>query len=159
MKTHTIRMAAAAGISALALFSAACSTDSGKDDKTDSSQSAADKEAKKLDCLREKGVKVTQPKSNADGQGIDSGNLDKEEMEQAMKDCGMDMTGAGGGGEMSQADKDKALAFAKCMREAGLDFKDPDFKDGSQSAQQIPEGEELEKYTAASDKCSKKAGY
>ncbi|WP_419995906.1 hypothetical protein [Streptomyces boninensis] len=154
---HMIRMSAAAAISALALFTAACSSggDSNGDSAADKKRDAAADKAKQYDCLRKKGVDIKEPKNNSDMLGIGAGDLSQKEMAAAMKACGLDAGGPGGGKEMSQADKDKALAFAKCMRGEGLDFKDPKFDKGSTKAQPMPEGDEA-KFQAASKKCSAK---
>ncbi|NGN70363.1 hypothetical protein G5C51_41585 [Streptomyces sp. A7024] len=158
---HMIRMSAAGAISALALFTAACSA-GGSGDSGDSGDAAADKkrtdaadQAKRFDCLRKKGVDIKEPKSKGDTMGIAAGGLSQKQLQEAMKACGMDMGGPGGGKELSQADKDKALAFAQCMRDAGLDYEDPEFEGGAMKAQRVPEGDQ-EKFKAAGDKCQKK---
>lgn len=63
--------------------------------------------------------------------------------------------GTGGGEGMSAQDRDKALAFARCMREEGLDYEDPDLDGGVAQAPSVPPGQE-EKFEKASRTCADK---
>ncbi|MFJ7078552.1 hypothetical protein [Streptomyces sp. NPDC098781] len=166
MYAHTLRLFAAAGLSALALFVTACSADNGTSEQSSSAgsgqgagggnRSAEDERARQNDCLRKNGATITEGDNGA-GAGVDFGDLDEAEQKKVMEKCGL--AEAAQGGEVSQADKDKAFAFAKCMREEGLEFADPQFGDGAaMKGQQIPEGQE-EEYKAASDTCMAKVGY
>lgn len=146
--------AAAAVFAALSLFTAACS---GGNDAP-----AANEEGKKADrafehrkCLREQGLDVPEPKPGEEGVGLTIGGdgMSKEKMEKAFKACQGKGGGAGLGKEPTQADKDKALAYAKCMRENGFHMPDPKFDGGAQAAMPIPRGAEKQKFDKAAKAC------
>jgi hypothetical protein len=96
-------------------------------------------------CMRENGVDMPDPQVVEDGDGRmgfsiggpgdDSGGRQpsKEEFEKADTACRhflADMVQDKGGPQMSAEDQDKVLAFARCMREHGVDMPDPDFSGG-----------------------------
>jgi hypothetical protein len=90
-------------------------------------------------CMRENGVDMPDPKVTTGSGGevmIDQGGgapVTKEKMAAADKVCHHFMAAAapnGQGPAMSAEDQDKILAFAKCMREHGIDMPDPDFSGG-----------------------------
>lgn len=162
MRTRQQRRTAAAatGLAALALFAAACSGTSGGVKESDSQDVSG--EGKKADqalehrkCLREQGLKVPEPKSGEDGHGmtIDGGSLSKEKMDKAFKVCASKGGGAGAGKEMSQADKDKAVKFAQCMRKNGFDMPDPKFDGGMAQAMPALKGEDMAKFEKANKAC------
>ncbi|MDJ0466216.1 hypothetical protein [Streptomyces sp. H27-C3] len=165
MKKHRMQLAVAAGLSALALFGAACTPDDGtKDSDTSKSQDAGAKEAKQTDCLRSKGMKI---QKGEDGQkdAISPGDLSPDEMQKALKDCGVQDTSGGagagdsGGQGISQAEKDKYLAYAKCMRKEGIDMPDPKFVDGQVQSGTMPDQPDRSKYIKADKVCAQKAGF
>ncbi|MET7359306.1 hypothetical protein ABZS76_12730 [Streptomyces sp. NPDC005562] len=163
--TRTRSVAAASAFAALALFAGACSNDSGSDsgsgsgsdkgssDSADGGKGAdADKAFKERECLRKHGLKVAEPKSGEDVRGITiGGDMSKEKMQKAMKDCGMG--GGSKGGGISQADKDKMLKYAQCMRKNGFNMPDPKFDGGAMQAQPMPKGAEAKKMEKAADAC------
>ncbi|MEU4079029.1 hypothetical protein DEJ45_00425 [Streptomyces venezuelae] len=141
---------------ALTLLATACSGS-----ESDSSQSVTE-EGKKADqafehrkCLREQGLDVPEPKPGEQGVGLTIGGdgMSKEKMEKAFKACQSKAGGAGFGKEPTQADKDKALAYAKCMRENGFNMPDPKFDGGAQAAMPIPQGAEKQKFDKAAKAC------
>ncbi|WJV48015.1 hypothetical protein [Streptomyces flavofungini] len=145
----------AAAAAALALFATACSGDGGDGGKKDSGgkENAADKAFKERECLRKHGLKVPEPKSGQDGHGITiGGDLSKEKMQKALKECTGKGPGAGGGG-ISQADKDKMVKYAQCMRKNGFNMPDPEFKDGMARAMPAPKGAEMKKMEKAAEAC------
>ncbi|MFF1922672.1 hypothetical protein ACFVW8_19135 [Streptomyces sp. NPDC058221] len=154
----------ATGLAALALFTAACSggTDDGgsKESSTGSSVGGADSgkaddaAVKQRKCLREHGLKVPEPKTGEDSRGLTiGGDLSKDEMEKALKACaGKGGVGAGGG-KITQADKDKMLKHARCMREHGYNMPDPKFDGGMAQAMPMPQGAEKKKFETASKAC------
>ncbi|MEV7190922.1 hypothetical protein AB0N81_03805 [Streptomyces sp. NPDC093510] len=160
-RTRTRSVAVASACAALALFAGACSngTGSGPDSGSGSSDSAdggkgadADKAFKERECLRKQGLKVPEPKSGQDSRGITiGGDMSKEKMEAAMKKCGMG--GGSKGGGISQADKDKMLEYAQCMRKNGFDMPDPKFDGGAMQAQPMPKGAEAKKMEKAAGAC------
>jgi hypothetical protein len=90
-------------------------------------------------CMRENGVDMPDPEVvtgtggevKIDQQG--GAPVSKEKFSAADSKCSHFMAQAGPNGkgpEMSAEDQDKVLAFAKCMREHGVDMPDPDFSGG-----------------------------
>ncbi|MFI1678990.1 hypothetical protein [Streptomyces sp. NPDC020607] len=161
--TRARSVAFASGIAALALFAGACSGDSGSDSASGSSSDGAnsadggkgadaDKAFKERECLRKQGLKVPEPKSGEDVRGITiGGDMSKEKMEGALKKCG---AGGGRSGKgPSQADKDKMLKYAQCMRENGFNMPDPKFDGGAMQAQPMPKGAEAKKMEKAAEAC------
>ncbi len=120
------------------------------------SAAPADEEAELLayvECLRGEGLDVPDPTVDAEGNlqlggpgggGAGGGGAggagggeggpagDPEAFQAAMEVCGDVPEGAvGGPGEVDSAEfEDAALAFAECMREAGVDVGDPDLGGG-----------------------------
>ncbi|MER5255003.1 hypothetical protein [Streptomyces sp. NPDC002855] len=155
MRTRTRSGAIASGFAALALFAGACSSGGGSSqDKADGGKGKqADAAFKERECLRKHGLKVPEPKAGEDTRGITiGGDLSKEKMEAAMKEC-TGKNGRSGGGSVSQADKDKMLKYARCMRENGFDMPDPKFDGGAMEAQKIPKGAEAKKMEKAAEAC------
>ncbi|MFJ9829204.1 hypothetical protein ACIRSU_33230 [Streptomyces sp. NPDC101160] len=165
MTIRRIGRAAAAGslAAALALLATACSG-SGPAGK-DGGGGSGSEEGKKADqafehrkCLREHGLDVPEPKPGEKGVGLTIGGdgVSKEKMEQAFKACQSkagDGAGSGFGKGPTQADKDKALAFARCMRENGFNMPDPKFDGGGMQAMPIPQGAEKQKFDKAAKAC------
>lgn len=157
-RTRTGSVAVASAFAALALFAGGCSagSDSGSDTKGDSADGGkgadADKAFKERECLREQGLKVPEPKSGQDSRGITiGGDMSKEKMQAAMEKCGLG--GGSKGGGVSQADKDKMLKYAQCMRKNGFDMPDPKFDGGAMQAQPMPKGAEAKKMEKAAEAC------
>ncbi|MFI8828364.1 hypothetical protein [Streptomyces sp. NPDC053431] len=156
---RTTRVAAAGSLAAaLALLTAACSgaAPTGGDDGGASEEGRkADQAFEHRKCLREHGLDVPEPKPGENGVGLTIGGdgVSKEKMEQAFKACQDKAGGAGFGKEPTQADKDKALAYARCMRENGFNMPDPKFDGGAQQALPIPQGAEKQKFDKAAKAC------
>ncbi|MFG2501780.1 hypothetical protein ACGFSB_26670 [Streptomyces sp. NPDC048441] len=156
MRTRTRSTAIASGVAALALFAGACSSGGGESsqDKADGGKGKqADAAFKERECLRKHGLKVAEPKSGEDSRGVTiGGDMSKEKMEAAMKAC----TGKGGSAGAkapSQADKDKMLKYAQCMRKNGYNMPDPKFDGGAMQAQPMPKGAEVKKMEKAAKAC------
>ncbi|MFB7369689.1 hypothetical protein ACFC0D_07620 [Streptomyces sp. NPDC056222] len=151
------KLAAAASFAALSLFTAACSGGSGGSDAPEANEEGtkADQAFEHRKCLREQGLDVPEPKPGEQGVGLTIGGdgMSKEKMEKAFKACQGKDGGAGLGKEPTQADKDKALAYAKCMRENGFNMPDPKFDGGAQAAMPIPKGAEKQKFDKAAKAC------
>jgi hypothetical protein len=90
-------------------------------------------------CMRENGVDMPDPQVTTGSGGevkIDQQGgspVSKEKFAAADQVCRHFMADAapnGQGPAMSAEDQDKVLAFAKCMREHGIDMPDPDFSGG-----------------------------
>lgn len=154
-----IRTAAAPSLAAaLALFATACSGSAagGKDEGSASDEGTkADQAFEHRKCLREQGLDVPEPKPGEEGVGLTIGGdgVSKEKMEKAFKACADKAGGAGFGKEPTQADKDRALAYAKCMRENGFNMPDPKFDGGAQQALPVPRGAEKQKFEKAMKAC------
>lgn len=154
------QLAAAASIAALCLVTTACTADDGTA-KDGGGQSVSD-EGKKADqalehrkCLREHGLDVPEPKPGEEGVGLTIGGdgVSKEKMEKAFKAC-KDKGGAGMGKELTQAEKDKMIKYAQCMRKNGFDMPDPEFGGGGMTAARpIPQGEQMKKFEKANKAC------
>ncbi|MGW0536041.1 hypothetical protein [Streptomyces sp. NPDC003032] len=163
-RSRTRSAVIASGFAALALFAGACSSDpdpdpgSGSGSGTGNSEggagkgAAADKAFKERECLRKQGLKVPEPKAGQDSRGISiGGDMSAEKMQAAMEKCGMG--GGSKGGGVSQADKDKMLKYAQCMRKNGFNMADPKFQGGGMQAQPMPKGAEARKMEKAAKAC------
>ncbi|MFJ2265959.1 hypothetical protein ACIOHO_06165 [Streptomyces sp. NPDC087849] len=161
-RTQSRGVAAACLIAAAVVLSAtACSGDGGGSGSgTKSAGSASD--TKKTDedralehrkCLREHGLDIAEPKPGEDGRAmtVNGGGKSKEEMEKAFKAC-QDKAVGGGAKEMTQADKDKMLAFARCMRKNGIDMPDPKF-DGGMAQAPATQQKDMKKFEKANAAC------
>ncbi|MEU9851672.1 hypothetical protein [Streptomyces sp. NPDC047974] len=154
-----IRTAAAPCLAAaLALLATACTgSDTGGKDSGSASEEGkkADQAFEHRKCLREQGLDVPEPKPGEEGVGLTIGGdgMSKEKMEKAFKACADKAGGSGFGKEPTQADKDRALAYAKCMRENGFDMPDPKFDGSAQKALPIPQGAEKQKFEKAMKAC------
>lgn len=151
--------AAACLLAATVVLSAtACSGDAGG---TKSGGSASDTKKTKEDqalehrkCLREQGLKIPEPKPGEAGVGItlDGGGMSRKEMEKAFKAC-QDKAVGGGPKELTQAEKDKMVAFARCMRKNGFDMPDPKFDGGAMQAAPALKAEDMKKFEKANKAC------
>ncbi|MFD4860984.1 hypothetical protein [Streptomyces atratus] len=166
-RTQSRGVVAACLIAAAVVLSAtACSGDgggSGSGSGTKSGGSASgtkktdeDQALEHRKCLREHGLDVAEPKPGEDGRGmtINGGGKSKQEMEKALKAC-QDKS-VGGSKEITQAQKDKMLAFARCMRKNGIDMPDPKFEGGiaqAPSIQQKDMKKEMKKFEKANAAC------
>ncbi|MER5966632.1 hypothetical protein [Streptomyces sp. NPDC002057] len=164
MTIRRITRTAAAPVlaAALALLATACSGSDTSSSGSGRNDGGVSEEGKKADqafehrkCLREQGLDVPEPKPGEQGVGLTIGGdgMSKEKMEKAFKACQGKAAAAGFGKEPTQADKDKALAFAKCMRENGFNMPDPKFDGGAQAAMPIPQGAEKQKFDKANKAC------
>lgn len=109
---------------------------------TPASAEASDKDAEQqmldyAECLRGQGLDVPDPEFDEDGgaritrraDGDGGQRVTPEDFDKAREVCGdPPAPPGGGGGRPDQAEfQDAALAFAKCMREQGIDMPDPQF--------------------------------
>ena len=93
-------------------------------------------------CMREHGVDMPDPTSNG-GIQLNVGPGERAKVEKAQKACQPILeSGAPKLSEDQQnAMQDAALAFAKCMREHGVDMPDPKFGKGGIVTQRIANGD------------------
>ncbi|MER5889972.1 hypothetical protein ABT160_39620 [Streptomyces sp. NPDC001941] len=153
-----LRTVSAIALGALALLTTGCGQDGGAkgDDTANDAGKKSDQAFERRKCLRDQGLKVPEPKPGEDerGMSIDSGSLSKEQMEKALKSCAEKTGGAGAAQGPTQADKDKMLKYAQCMRKNGFNMPDPKFEGGGMSsAQRVPEGAEKAKFDKANKAC------
>ncbi|MEV8448408.1 hypothetical protein [Streptomyces parvus] len=150
--------AACALAAALTLTATACSGDGGgTKDGGSASGGEKTKEDQALEhrkCLREQGLDIPEPKPGQDGMGltIDGGSMSKEKMEKAFKAC-EDKAVGGGPKELSQAEKDKMVAYARCMRQNGFDMPDPKFDGGAMQAAPALKSKDMKKFEKANKAC------
>lgn len=152
-------VAAACLLATTVVLSATACSDEGGGTKSGGSASTTEKteEDQALEhrkCLREQGLEIPEPKPGENGMGvtIDGGSKSKQEMEKAFKAC-QDKAVGGGPKELSQAEKDKMVAFARCMRKNGFDMPDPKFDGGMAQAMPAPKGSEMKKFEKADKAC------
>ncbi|MCT6778306.1 hypothetical protein LXH09_16890 [Streptomyces sp. CS7] len=150
--------AACALAAALALTATACSGDGGGTkgggSASDSKKTKEDQALEHRKCLREQGLDIPEPKPGENGMGvtIDGGSMGKEKMEKAFKAC-EDKAVGGGPKEMTQAEKDKAVAYARCMRQNGFDMPDPKFDGGAMQAAPALKPKDMKKFEKANKAC------
>ncbi len=150
--------AACALAAALALTATACSGDGGgtKDggSASDSKKTKEDQALEHRTCLREQGLDIPEPKPGENGMGvtIDGGSMGKEKMEKAFKAC-EDKAVGGGPKELTQAEKDKMVAYARCMRQNGFDMPDPKFDGGAMQAAPALKQKDMKKFEKANKAC------
>jgi hypothetical protein len=114
-------------------------------------------------CMREHGVEMDDP--TADGgivlkAGPGEGNNNPAEMEAAQRACEKYLEDVRPP-ELSEEDqrefRERALAFARCMREQGIDMPDPTFGGEGQVQQRLGEGlnPESPRFQEAQEECEK----
>ncbi|MFG2506000.1 hypothetical protein ACGFOW_10885 [Streptomyces rubiginosohelvolus] len=158
-RSHGRSLAAACALAAaLALTATACSGDGGKTkdggSASDSKKTKEDQALEHRKCLREQGLDIPEPKPGENGMGvtIDGGSMGKEKMEKAFKAC-EDKAVGGGPKELTQAEKDKMVAYARCMRQNGFDMPDPKFDGGAMQAAPALKQKDMKKFEKANKAC------
>jgi hypothetical protein len=82
-------------------------------------------------CMREHGVDMPDPEVDSQGRmrltvRAGRGQADPKKLDEAQRACGHLMGGGGDGpGRLDPKAQDAMLAFARCMREHGIDMPDP----------------------------------
>ena len=118
-------------------------------------------------CMREHGVDMPDPKAGPGGgimlRGPDIGPEDKSKMDAAQKACQKYLESVRPpelSKEQEQKFKDRALKFAQCMREHGIDMPDPQFEGGGGMTQRMNEGIDprSQRFRDATEACSKYGG-
>jgi hypothetical protein len=125
-------------------------------------------------CMRAHGVQMADPKIASDGKGFGitigpgpGGNgrpPNEKKLNAAQKACQhfMDEAEANGGKRPDPAQEAKArrqaLAFARCMREHGIDMPDPTFEGGGKITQKMKGSADRPAFEAANKACMKSAG-
>jgi hypothetical protein len=124
MKKSDWAIALAMALCAIGLVACGGGTSSG------SHESAADEEETQLEfaaCMRAQGVEVEDPKA---GESLVIANTDDPATKNALATCDhrLGIAGQELSAEENEEFKEGWLAFAKCVREHGLDMADPTFK-------------------------------
>ena len=140
----------------------------GADDATAGSDRRADfREAalKFAKCMREHGVDMPDPKFDGGRVqmqigGPGAGRPDESTMREAQESCRkyMESVKPPDISEQHQREfKDRALRFAQCMREQGIDMPDPKFGENGGMAQRLEEGTGPDdpRFREAQEKCQK----
>jgi hypothetical protein len=133
------------------------STTEGSGEGGSSTLSEQEREEAQLEfaqCMREHGVDFPDP-VNGRFQYMGTPG-DEEKMEEAQEACRGILEGV-----LPELDEeqeaemqDALLAFARCMREHGIDFPDPRFEEGGGALQMLPEGAEDDpKFDEAQEAC------
>jgi hypothetical protein len=84
-------------------------------------------------CMREHGIDMPDPEVDEQGRirvrvgrdGPGGARPDPKKLEAAQQACGSLMGGGDGDRQLDPAERDAMVAFAKCMREHGIDMPDP----------------------------------
>jgi hypothetical protein len=123
-------------------------------------------------CMREHGVDVSDPKFDEGGGAVvfggsphvgDQGQPDQQKVDRAHKECQhfiknvVNQSGRKPDAEEQRKVQEKALKFAKCMREHGVDMPDPKFGDGSVQQSLGASDPNDPRFKAAQKVCAKKA--
>ena len=109
---------------------AACGGGSDSDSAASADAKAQDAAISFARCMRDHGVEVDDPKGPGLGFHITGSNPAK--LEAAQRACNHFLRGAvkPPSAEQQAKVRDNALKFARCMRQHGVDFPDPQFKGG-----------------------------
>jgi hypothetical protein len=82
-------------------------------------------------CMREHGIDMPDPEVDEQGRirsrvgGPGGARPDPKKLEAAQQACGSLMGGGDGDPQLDPAERDAMVAFARCMREHGIDMPDP----------------------------------
>jgi hypothetical protein len=124
--SSSMSVTAAAGLAVLALFTSACAgsgSDSHAAKAKSTADTASDKAYKLRECLRKHGMDVAEPSAGS-GNGLAiNGGSDAGKMTKALEAC--KQYSVNPSGQLSQAEKDKRLKLAQCMRGHGYNMPDP----------------------------------
>ncbi|MFB9723860.1 hypothetical protein [Planobispora longispora] len=93
------------------------------------SASAQEDGVKYAQCMRENGIDMPDPEPGGERVKI-AGKVDKNKFDKAHKACQKYAPKAMRGPVDDPRARDALLAFARCMRENGIDMADPDFSGG-----------------------------
>jgi hypothetical protein len=108
-------------------------------------------------CMRENGVDMADPDTSGEGGGIGisvNGAEEKAKVDKANEACKQFMPNGGEPPEMTAEDLDKARDLAKCLREHGIDVKEPTMEDPGLSVGAGEGGNDPEKVNKAMEECA-----
>jgi hypothetical protein len=109
-------------------------------------------------CMRDNGIDMPDPEQGGVGVRIQAqgeGSVDMEKMNKAQEACKQHLPNGGEMREMTPEEKDKMRADAKCMREHGVDWPDPDSTTTGEgkSDTKTPAFDDTEKFKQAMKDC------
>lgn len=127
------------------------------------SQSAEDSRVAFAQCLREQGIDVEDPGEGGGlllrrggGEGPERSLDDGGRFEEAAEKC-REKLGDAAPPELSEEQReefqDQALAFARCMREQGIDMPDPEFGEGGRFTQRMDRPADEKRFREAEEAC------
>ena len=123
---------------------------SGDDDAPD-----IDKMRAYAKCMREHGVDMADPDPNGGGIGISvDSEAEKKAVDKANEACKHLMPGGGKAEKPTPEDLDRARATAKCLREHGVNVKEPTMEDPGISVDASAGGNDPEKVNKAMQECA-----
>ena len=108
-------------------------------------------------CMRDNGVDMPDPQGGVGVrvQALEEGSADMEKMNKAHEACKQHLPNGGAPREMTPEEKDKLRQQAKCMREHGVDWPDPDTATtgNGKSDTKLPQFDDTEKFKQAMKDC------
>lgn len=130
-----------------------------------SKQETEDAFRKFAQCMREHGVDMADPSGGQGGFNVTIGNAnapqDKAKLDAAQKACQhfIDAVVPGRARDMDPAQaakaRDRALKFAQCMRQHGIDMPDPQFESSGRVTQKVSGNPNDPKFEQAQTACAK----
>lgn len=142
---------------------------SNRNNKTPTSDQVDEAFRKFAQCMREHGVPIQDPKTSGRGDNVSFGApgkapADKAKVDAADKACRHFIAGVVRGGpskrdpQQEARIREQALAFAKCMREHGVNMPDPQFQSGGRVEQRVTAKPDDPNFKRANQACAKKVG-
>jgi len=159
------RRIVARGVLGLVVAAAALTAcgDGGEDDGNVSDADREDAMLEFTECMRDQGIDMPDPDEG--GADPEDPDLDQEAFEEAKDECFYLIENVAGDAkdidtEEEAERQDKALAYAACMRDHGIDVPDPEFSEG-RGGMQLPEGVDPEDpdFKDAQDACQAELGF
>lgn len=132
------------------------------------------------ECMRDQGIDFPDPQVSGDGGGVvimgpadgrdgPPSEAEMREMDAAQEECQPILEEAEGSMERPSPEEEaemqeRALAFAECMREHGIDFPDPEFGEGGRMTQRLGDGSggidpNDDDFQAAQEECGESSGF
>jgi hypothetical protein len=145
------------------------SSKSHSNNKTPTSDQVDEAFRKFAQCMREHGVPMQDPRTSGRGGQVSLGLLgkapaDKAKVDAAQKACDHFISGVVRGGpskrdpQQEARMREQALAFAKCMRQHGVNMPDPQFQSGGRVEQRVDAKPDDPNFKRANQACAKKVG-
>jgi hypothetical protein len=106
-------------------------------------------------CMRDNGVDMPDPDQDSGGvrlDAIEEGSPELEKMTKAHEACKQHLPNGGEMRELTPEEKDKMRKDAKCMREHGIDWPDPDAP-ATGEGKSLPQIDDTEKLEQAMQDC------